>query len=223
MRFYLEDFSRPVLNETESGHAVRVLRLRTGSALEVMDGAGHFARAVITHAAPRAVELALEATETQEPHWKGEIWMGIAPTKNTDRMEWLVEKATEIGLNGFIFLRTGRTERAHVNTERLRKVALAAIKQSGQPFLPALEEGKPGPALWQQFTQLVLTDTGEKTTAVWKRKPEGKTLLLIGPEGDFTPEEKTAIRQAGAAALSLGPRILRTETAGLYTLFLAHQ
>jgi 16S rRNA (uracil1498-N3)-methyltransferase len=224
MRFYLEDFSRPVLNETESGHAIRVLRLRAGSRIEVLDGAGHFARATITRADSRAVELVLEDVETRAPHWRGEIWMGIAPTKNSDRMEWLVEKSAEIGLNGFIFLRTERTERTNLNTGRLRKVALAAIKQSGQPFLPVMEEGKTVSSLFQRFDDVVLTDTEEEETAVkWKRNLQGKTLLLIGPEGDFTPEEKKAIRQAGATSLSLSPCVLRTETAGLYSLFLAHQ
>jgi 16S rRNA (uracil1498-N3)-methyltransferase len=225
MLFYLTDFSNPVLSETESQHIVKVLRKVKGDWIEVTDGLGNRANAQIEDAHHKHCRLSLISPTHHERPWKSQHWLGIAPTKNLDRMEWLVEKATEVGCNGFLFFRSKRTERDQLNLERLQKVAVAAMKQSGQNWLPEIMWVPKWELFpWKQFDQIYLADLEvEEKKELLKSDPgKGKSIWMIGPEGDFTPEERQTLKEHLAIPVSLGPTVLRTETAALYSLVQAH-
>lgn len=221
MLFYLPDFTNPILPETEARHVLQVLRMKTGEVLEVTDAAGKKGKARLLNEKPGNCLLQILESENTERLWTGEFWLAVAPTKNLDRMEWLVEKATEIGCNGFHFFRSRRTERSHLNTERLNKIALSAMKQSGQFYLPQIHwHDKLQLLPFGQFNRIITADLSSNETKI-KPGTDEKTLLLIGPEGDFTPDELEYLAEKKTEALRFLPQVLRTETAALYALMLA--
>jgi len=221
MLFYLPDFAKPILPETEARHVLQVLRMKTGDVLDVTDAAGKKGKARLLNEKPGNCLLQVLESETTDRLWTGEFWLAVAPTKNLDRMEWLVEKATEIGCQGFHFFRSRRTERNQLNTERLNKIALSAMKQSGQFFLPQIHwHDKLQLVPFGEFNRIITADLSAKETKIKQGKHE-KILLLIGPEGDFTPEELDFLAEKKTESLRFLPQVLRTETAALYSLMLA--
>jgi 16S rRNA (uracil1498-N3)-methyltransferase len=222
MLFYLPDFAHPVLSEPESMHCVKVLRMQKGNELEITDGAGHFGKARILDPNPKRCGLEITSQTTKAKDWTGTLWLAVAPTKNIDRMEWMVEKCTEIGCDGFLFVRTERTERDHLNLERLQKVALSAMKQSGQAWLPEILWASKWSAIpWARFDRIVTADLGSENKKL-ERKETDSCLLFIGPEGDFTTKELEDLKNRKAESIRLRPQVLRTETAALFALSLAH-
>jgi 16S rRNA (uracil1498-N3)-methyltransferase len=222
MLFYLSDFEFPHLQEAETQHCLRVLRKRKGDIIEVSDGQGKWASARIKNENPKGADLELIETKTHKPLWNNEIWIAVAPTKQMERMEWMVEKCTEIGVNGFLFFHSARTERDVLKTERLEKAALSAMKQSGQFYLPEIlwcQAWKNFP--WPQFDHLFIADLENEGENRLSIKP-GRNLILIGPEGDFTTDEYLEIRAKGAKSIRLRPQILRTETAAFFAVSMAH-
>lgn len=223
MLFYLPDFQNPILPESESKHVVQVLRMQAGDSLEVTDGKGHFAVARLQSAHPRSALVHLENIQFAERLWKGQVFLAMGPTKNLDRMEWLVEKATELGINGFYFIKTARTERQHLNLERLEKIALAAMKQSGQHWLPEIfwiTRWKDFPFQRVEYHWFGDLSFGQKS--VFQPGAEASHMFWIGPEGDFTQDEWQQLKSIGAKGISLSPHILRTETAALTAISLYH-
>jgi 16S rRNA (uracil1498-N3)-methyltransferase len=221
MLFYLPDFAKPILPETEARHVLQVLRMKAGDVLDVTDAAGQKGKARLLNEKPGNCLLQVLESETTDRLWTGEFWLAVAPTKNLDRMEWLVEKATEIGCQGFHFFRSRRTERNQLNTERLNKIALSAMKQSGQFFLPQIHwHDKLQLVPFGEFNRIITADLSAKETKIKQGKHE-KILLLIGPEGDFTPEELDFLAEKKTESLRFLPQVLRTETAALYSLMLA--
>jgi 16S rRNA (uracil1498-N3)-methyltransferase len=221
--FYLPDFSQPVLSETESQHAIKVLRLQKGKVIDWSDGKGNRGTARISEADSRKCQLEILEVNALDRPWKGNLTIAIAPTKNLDRMEWLVEKATEIGCNGFIFFRTARTERDNIKLERLEKVAVSAMKQSGQSWLPTFQWlPKWNLSFLDWFPTKILTDLGEKAQPFPSLSSKTESLLIIGPEGDFTPQERRELLEKGTQSVRLCPQVLRTETAALFALSLGH-
>lgn len=223
MLFFLPDFAHPILSESESRHCVQVLRRKIGDSIVVVNGKGDRAEATLAKANPKACELKLGKADHISRTWKGNFNLAIAPTKNLDRMEWLVEKATEMGCNGFFFVRTVRTERSQINLERLEKVALSAMKQSGQFWLPEIH--------WvdgitrfpfSQFSCHWFGDLSSGSRSQFGKTDNGNHLFWIGPEGDFAPAEWELLRENGAKGISLSSNTLRTETAGLAAVFLFH-
>jgi len=222
MLFFLPDFSEALLPEAEAQHCLKVLRLGQGAEISVTDGKGLMGKARIVDANPKKCKLTVFDSSLKPKDWEGSVWLGVAPTKNLDRMEWLVEKGTEIGCDGFLFIRTARTERDQINLERLGKVALSAMKQSGQAWMPELSwAGKWSSIPWANFDRLITADLGSENKTL-NRKPNESCLILIGPEGDFTPQELEDLKQRKAESIKLRPQVLRTETAALYALSLAH-
>lgn len=214
MLFLLPDFENPRLPDSESRHVVQVLRMHPGDSLEVTDGKGHYAHARLKEAQPKAALVQLENVRFSDRYWKGKVFLAIGPTKNLDRMEWLVEKATELGINGFYFIKTTRTERQHLNLERLEKIALAAMKQSGQYWLPEIswiERFNDFP--FQSFENHWFGDLSSGPKSRFQIGSETSNVFWIGPEGDFSPEEWKQLKAIGAKGISLSPHILRTETA----------
>lgn len=205
------------LAQEETHHALRVLRLQPGEKILVTDGKGTLAEAVIDKTTKTLCHCRV-AKLTKVPPPSFSFHLAIAPTKNTDRMEWLVEKCVEIGISEISFMRTQHSERKRVNSDRLLKVAISAMKQSQQAWLPRLNTEVDFDSLLalsveQKFIAHV--DATNPVHLAQAAKAGKNTLVLIGPEGDFTNEELTAALKHGFVKVSLGANRLRTETAGL--------
>lgn len=227
--FYNPEPHSGLLPADEAQHATRVLRLRPGDEIFIIDGCGSFHQASITEATNHRCAYEIVSSERQQPEWEGAICIAVAPTKNIDRMEWLAEKATEIGVDSISLLDCHNSERRVVKTERLGKILVAAMKQSHKARLPRLDE-------MQAFDSFVCRaelptqrfiahchDPREINPSADERlpflgdvlRPRSDALVLIGPEGDFTQEEVRIAEAAGFTSVSLGTSRLRTETAAL--------
>ena len=200
------------LSEEESKHCVKVLRMQVGTPIELIDGKGMQAFTILEDAHPKRSLLRLKSSifhENTPP-----LHIAMAPTKNMDRIEWYLEKATELGLSKLTFLLCERSERKQVNTERLEKIAIAAMKQSKRFYLPELE----GPIRFEDFLQnhpkgyFGHCEEGEK---IGMNGLKNTLPFLIGPEGDFSPAEIAAALKYGYQAVEMSAFRLRTETAAL--------
>lgn len=218
--FYTPDIELTAeLPSEEAAHAVRVLRLQPGDKVMLTDGKGHFFEAEISTANQKRCLVNILAKEEQPPLWKGHLHLAMAPTKNMDRIEWLAEKATEIGFDELSFLNCRYSERKVLKTERIQKILVSAMKQSLKARLPKLNELTD----FQRFVKqpfegkkfIAHCHEGEKPLLQSQLTTGEDALVLIGPEGDFSEEEvKMAIEQ-GFQPISLGRSRLRTETAAL--------
>ncbi|MCC3154558.1 16S rRNA (uracil(1498)-N(3))-methyltransferase [Hymenobacter sp. BT770] len=225
--FYAPDLSGPnyTLPEDESKHAVRVLRLGPGDAVELLDGRGGRYAAAVADANPKRCQLRITQHETLPPR-SYFTHVAVAPTKNLDRMEWFVEKAVEVGVERITFLRCARSERRELKLERLEKIAISALKQSGQAWLPQLDEltdyAEFVNALDPATTFIAHLADDERTALSSVAAAGAGCCVLIGPEGDFTPAEIALARGRGIRPVTLGASRLRTETAALAAVFTAH-
>ena len=230
-RFYCPDIADTLtLGEEDSKHCVKVLRMGEGDTIEVVDGNGTLYTCRITMAHPK--RCAVEVTERmqQPPHWGHRIVLGVAPTKNLDRIEWLVEKCVEMGVDRIIPLRCHNSERTVLKTERLKKIMVSAMKQSLKATLPLLDEMTPvAQVLAEPFegTRCIAycdeqLPRGQRLTLTGVYRPGQDVMVLIGPEGDFSPEEVQAARDAGFMPVTLGESRLRTETAGMMSVAWIH-
>lgn len=207
------------LPEEEAVHAVRVLRMQPGDPMVLMDGAGTFFKAVVTSVSGKRCGFQIQEELPQERAWKGHLHLAMAPTKNIDRTEWLVEKATEIGLDELSFLHCRWSERKVVKTERVEKILISAMKQSHKAEKPLLN----GMMDFKSFIQQ--SRAGQKFIAHCHTEglpelrrvinPGEDVMVLIGPEGDFSEEEVALAEAHGFRGVSLGKSRLRTETAAL--------
>ena len=230
-RFYCPDIADTLtLGEEDSKHCVRVLRMAEGDTIEVVDGNGTLYTCRITMAHPKRCAIEVLDKETQTPHWGHRIVLAIAPTKNLDRIEWLVEKCVEMGIDRIIPLRCHNSERTVLKTERLRKIMVAAMKQSLKATLPRLDEMT---SLEQVVSEPfdgtrciaycdALLPREQRLTLAHAYRPGSDVMVLIGPEGDFSPEEVQAAMAAGFVPVTLGESRLRTETAGLMAIASIH-
>ncbi|MBQ7237814.1 MAG: 16S rRNA (uracil(1498)-N(3))-methyltransferase [Bacteroidales bacterium] len=225
--FYCENIQTcPELSEEDSGHAVRVLRHVEGDKIMVVDGVGHFYQCAITGAHPKHCGLQILSVE-EERHWPYSVELAIAPTKNLDRMEWWLEKATEMGLDRFTPLKCRFSERKELKMERMRKIAISAMKQSLKATLPLLDEMTDikrfleEPFEGQKFIAHCMKDEPRKLLS-HEVRPNTAVRVLIGPEGDFSPEEVQLALANGYVPVSLGDQRLRTETAALASVHTVH-
>jgi len=219
--FYISDItgSSIQLDADESKHCVKVLRLKKGDLVQIMNGKGSLYKAVIL--APDSKKCLLEIVEeekfqnTRNYH----LTIAIAPTKNNERFEWFLEKSTEIGIDKIVPITCQHSERKDIKTDRLEKILISAMKQSGQTFLPEL-------TLMTSFKELVNStfdgvkliahcESGEKRLLKNSILPGENILIFIGPEGDFDPSEIKLALEKGFIPVSLGNSRLRTETAGI--------
>ena len=213
------------LAEDESKHAVRVLRLGPGSPVTLVDGRGHVYAATVADANPRRCGLHVgpPAVVPPRPYF---THVAVAPTKNLDRMEWLIEKAVEVGVERLSFLRCARSERRELKLERLAKIAVSALKQSGQAWLPQLDELTDFEVFLREAepatTFIAHLAEGERTALAQVVATASRCCVLIGPEGDFTPAEIDLALSQGIRPVTLGAARLRTETAALAAVFTAH-
>lgn len=225
MRFFYvpEAEKQTELPEEEAMHALRVLRLKGGDEMTLMDGKGTFYRAEVTLAATRHCMYQIVERMPQQRLWPGRIHLVIAPTKMMDRIEWMVEKATEVGIDDLSFLNCAFSERKVVKVPRIDKIVVSAMKQSRKAWKPEVHPLVP-------FKRFIETpreghkyiahcyDEIERTylfDELKKNESTSDATVLIGPEGDFSIEEVRMALAAGYQSVHLGPSRLRTETAGL--------
>lgn len=208
------------LPESDSAHAIRVLRLKEGDEIAVTDGRGSFIHCRITLAHPKRTGIEVINIDPKQSFWNGPLTIAVAPTKNMDRMEWMTEKLTEIGIDRITPLLCRHSERKEIKTERLQKIAVSAMKQSLKGVLPQIDEMTPilkfitEDTTPQKFIAYCSDDFPRKNlTELYK--PEMGATLLIGPEGDFTSEEIAKAIECGFVPVSLGDARLRTETAAI--------
>ena len=206
------------LPEDEAHHARSVLRLSAGDPIGLLDGRGTLAQAEITHVDKRQVLVNITSENRIDRERRARIHLAVAPTKQMERFEWMLEKCTEIGVDRITPLITQRTERAHLRHDRLNKVLISAMKQSQRAWLPVLDT----PVELRTLLAGALPDQccfgwceGECAAITKAYRPTGNALMLIGPEGDFTPEEAEELRTVHFQAVSLGEARLRTETAAV--------
>ncbi|QDK79209.1 16S rRNA (uracil(1498)-N(3))-methyltransferase [Spirosoma sp. KCTC 42546] len=221
--FYQPSLSPPTavdfLSEDDSRHAVKTLRLGIGEIIAVTDGHGNQHTAVITKADARRCTFRITDTKTTSPR-PFSVRICVAPTKNLDRIEWFVEKAVEVGIERISFFFGQHSERRVLKLERLEKIAVSAMKQSLQSFLPILDEAIPFSELVktiqeeQRFIAHLPTD-GPPINLAKAATLTGKYAVLIGPEGDFSEKEIQQAVATGFQMVTLGPNRLRTETAAL--------
>lgn len=204
------------LSEDESKHACRVLRLKMNDEVSLLDGVGGVYHARIEEDNPKKCLLQI-ITVTQETQPAHEVHIAIAPTKNMDRIEWFVEKATEIGMTELTLLICDHSERKIVKIERLEKILISAMKQSKRTFIPKLNAVVTFSEFMKQHTQGALAhcEEGEKKSLQTVCRASNYPIL-IGPEGDFSSKEIAAAKTNGFDFVVLGNTRLRTETAGLY-------
>lgn len=228
IQFYAPDIAiNPILPESDSQHCVRVLRMKEGDTLEVIDGKGHryTCRLIEAHAKRAHVEI----IERQDVplSWQNNITLAVAPTKHLDRMEWMVEKLTEIGVNRIIPLLCRYSERKELKIERLEKIAISAMKQSLKTVLPIIDVMTPIKDVItkqmydQRFIAYCDTSIPRKLLSA-EYKANKDTLILIGPEGDFSTEEINMALNSGYNPISLGDNRLRTETAAVVACDTCH-
>ncbi len=225
--FYTPDIdptlSQYFLSEEESKHAVRVLRLNIGDAVTLIDGKGGLYKAEIKDAHPKRTILQINSVTAEFNKRNHYLHIAIAPTKNLDRIEWFLEKATEIGIDEISLIICQRSERKEAKVERLDKIITSAIKQSIKAYHPILN----APVNFNQFLKqpfdgqkfIAHCDDGEKAELAQSLEKQNRYLILIGPEGDFSPSEVDAALQNGYKAITLGESRLRTETAALEACF----
>lgn len=206
------------LNDEESHHCIKVLRGQLGDTIQVMDGKGSIFICAIEIANHKRVAVKIKKKiETPKP--KYQLTIAIAPTKNMDRLEWFLEKATEIGISRIIPILCEKSERKVIKNDRLEKVIISAMKQSMNTYIPIIEELTP-------ISQLIIREfSGQKMIAHCYNQPKESlkkayiinkdVLILIGPEGDFSEKEVEKAINANFKAIALGESRLRTETAGL--------
>lgn len=208
------------LNKEESHHAIQVLRLEKGSRIQILNGKGYLIESEIVKADSKACQVNI-LSYTKEQNKPYSFHLVIAPTKNLDRLEWLLEKATEMGIDQISPVVCQNSERRILNTERLRKVIVSAVKQSGQLFMPRLNElvSLKDFLKWNPFPNPMVAHCRNSSRISFLEAVQNATekefTILIGPEGDFTEPEVEEFIKMNFIPISLGKNRLRTETAAL--------
>jgi 16S rRNA (uracil1498-N3)-methyltransferase len=221
--FYAPDVTLPLytLNDEESKHCVRVLRLRQGDTLHLTDGRGSLHRCEIVEAHQHHCTVKIVETQTEYGKLPYSLTMAVAPTKNIDRYEWFLEKATEVGIDRIVPIECDHSERRTIKYDREERVITSAVKQSLKAYHPSLDELTPvkkviaAPFEGQKFIAHCDQSFGERTYLPPIIKKNENILILIGPEGDFSPEEIKFALENGFQPISLGNQRLRTETAAV--------
>lgn len=228
IQFYAPDIEKALtLPESDSQHCIRVLRMSPGDTIRVVDGQGtvFICRLLDNHPKRTAVEIV--GRETLAPVWPNRITVMVAPTKHNDRMEWLVEKLVEIGVNRIVPVRCRNSERRDIKRERLERIAVSAMKQSLKATMPDIDEmtdlagAVRQYAADQKFVGYCDTNT-ERRLLAKAYKPGRDVIILIGPEGDFAPFEIEMLVSNGYVPVTMGDNRLRTETAALVACDTCH-
>ncbi len=227
IQFYAPEVeATSLLPEAESGHCCRVLRKKEGDHIYVTDGKGHRYECAIVGAHPKHTTVEILTMEEIKPWWGFQLELCVAPSKNADRMEWLAEKAVEIGIDRLILMKCSRSERKTIRTERLEKICISAMNQSLKTNLTEII----GPLDYKdvvndRFSGFKCLGYCDDTIPLKKFKEEykgGDIRIMIGPEGDFTHEEVEVAMKNGYIPVTFGGSRLRLETAALYATVATH-
>ena len=217
------------LPEAEALHAIKALRTSIGDELLVTDGQGMLYETIVTAVDRHHCFVSITREQTWHKYWSGCWSVAIAPTKSVDRIEWMIEKMVEVGVDEIILLRTKHSERKHINQERLERIVQSAMKQSQKALLPALRTDINFADLLSEAKQPIRLIahcreriSPERVTIDRAFSPKQDVLIAIGPEGDFTTEELEEAIRMGFVPVTLGESRLRTETAGLIALQWLH-
>jgi 16S rRNA (uracil1498-N3)-methyltransferase len=233
--FYIPDTegvvgSEVLLNEEESNHCIRVSRLGLGNAVHLTDGKGTLFSATIVRAAPKACLLRIEERFDRWGERPYYLHLAVAPTKSPDRYEWMVEKVTEVGIDEITPIISTRSERKVFKTDRVERIAVSAMKQSLKAQLPLIHPATSFDAFIKRpfdgVKMIAHCGAGERVALTEalaslhpktgeQELPTPRYLILIGPEGDFSPDEVAKAEANGFQPIHLGTSRLRTETAGL--------
>ncbi|MFV0554238.1 MAG: 16S rRNA (uracil(1498)-N(3))-methyltransferase [Mangrovibacterium sp.] len=218
--FYTPDISGNTytLPEEESKHAVRVLRMQVGDRLQLIDGKGGFYEAIVSEANPKRCTIEVQSKEENYAQRKHYLHIAVAPTKNIDKIEWFLEKATEIGIDEITPILCDHSERKVIKDDRLEKIIISAMKQSYKAFLPKLNPLTPLRELLKgNFSggKFIAHCYDEERNPLKTALNQQANLILIGPEGDFSENEVQEALENGFKPVSLGESRLRTETAAL--------
>ena len=226
--FYCNDIAEGLctLDTEESRHAIRVMRMRAGTDIDITDGRGTLYHGRIVAPDERACVVDILSQATPPPLPPVPIHLAVAPTKNPSRMEWLIEKAVETGITAITLLQCDHSERSFLKTDRLEKLAISAMKQSLHLTLPTLHTAVPlrqwladNPVAEGSQAFIAHCEAGMPRTSLLEAlRPHRPTTILIGPEGDFSPDEISLSLAHGFQPVSLGNSRLRTETAALYAV-----
>ncbi len=222
-RFDFQNYTSGIglMDEEESQHIIKVLRMKPGEQVVLTNGKGYSALGKILDTKGKLAQVEFDKPFFHQPR-KIQLELAIALPKTTDRVDWLISKATEIGVENIVPIITQRSERQKLNAERLTRIAWSAIKQSRQWHLPQIKEGV-------TLDKYLINNTGNSCFICHQHTPDTPTLLeavgnlsaglvkvMVGPEGDFSPEELETAFKAQYRAVSLGMNRLRTETAGAF-------
>ena len=228
--FYVPDAARSnELPAEEAAHASRVLRVESGDEVFLIDGAGCFFKAQLTLVTKGRCLYDIVERLPQEKTWNGRIAVAMAPTKVIDRVEWTLEKATEIGIDEFSLLNCAFSERRNVKLERLDKIVVAAVKQSRKAWKPLLNDLQPfenfvkQPRKGAKYIAHCYAEIDKKNLygELLQLNGDEEVTILIGPEGDFSIDEVRLAMSQGYVSVSLGQSRLRTETAALAATMIA--
>lgn len=216
---HIED-STAFLNESESHHCIKVLRMKKGDGIYFIDGAGGYYTGVLETDNPRGCKISIMESKKNYEKRPYFLHIAIAPTKNAERFEWFVEKATEIGVDKITPLICEHSERKTLRPDRVEKVVLSAVKQSVKAWIPEiapLETMSDFIRKEHSLTENFIAHCGEgmKTSLLLAEGQRSSYLVLIGPEGDFSEKEILLAQSFGFIPVSLGESRLRTETAGV--------
>ena len=219
--FYTSNPNSNYLDKEEFYHCIKVLRNKKNKKINLTDGEGNLYESKILNISKQKCEIELPKKIKSEKQ-KIISHIVIAPTKSFSRIEWAVEKLTEIGINKISFIYTNNSERRELKVERLQKKSISAMKQSKSLFKPVIENIISLNNLlekYEKYENKFVADIKSKKT-LNKIKTEGNSIFLIGPEGDFTTEEIKKISINGFSKITLGNKILRTETAAIMAGYL---
>lgn len=216
----------------ESRHCSKVLRHRAGDEITVIDGKGNRFECRVLDPDPRATQVEILSSEKIEEHWTPDIILAVAPTKNMDRMEWMTEKAVEIGVNKIVPILCEHSERKVVKTERLNNIAVSAMKQSLKTTLPEVAPLTPFKDFLKEYNKDSLLDYQRfmgycdsqypRNLLISEYHAPHNVIILVGPEGDFSPLEVEMAVEAGFLPVTFGDSRLRTETAAIVALDTIH-
>lgn len=217
------------LPEEEAKHAIRVLRLNSGDKIYLQDGQGTFYHAEVTMTDKKHCFYNILEAMPQEKSWKGHIHLAIAPTKMMERMEWMVEKATEVGFDEITFLNCKFSERKTIRKDRIERIVVSAFKQSRKPWMPIVNEMTSFDDFISQkrsglkyichcYNEISKSDFFNDITNITDAED---ITVLVGPEGDFSIDEVRLALQQGYKSVTLGASRLRTETAGLAAVMMS--
>jgi len=219
-------FYSPLLNgqtaplpPEEANHALRVLRLTRGTEVAVTDGKGNMGYGIVGEISSRECTINISSIIPEFGRRLYKLNIAVSPLKNRDRYEWFVEKCVEIGVDTITPLVSARTEKTNIRPDRLEKIILSAMKQSVKAYLPELNP----PTTFDSFIKQKRNTTcliahcnpGHREPLPSQLKKGEDVTILIGPEGDFTPEEVAIANSMGYISVHMGHSRLRTETAGI--------